>query len=71
MARSPRPVRLAAGIALAIAGVAMLVLPGPGLLTLLGAAHLLADDIPGLRSLLDRLPRPGRVAMPGQVTSAS
>jgi len=56
----PRALRLAAGAGLTVAGLAMLVLPGPGLLTLLGAAHLLADDIPGLRSLLGRLPRPLR-----------
>jgi len=68
MARHPRPVRFAAGIALAVAGVAMPVLPGPRVLTLIGAAHLLADDIPGLRALLDRLPSLQR---PPEVTSAS
>jgi len=58
VARSARPVRLAAGLGLTVSGLAMLVLPGPGLLTLLAAAHVLADDIPGVRGLLQRLPGP-------------
>jgi drug/metabolite transporter (DMT)-like permease len=46
-----RALRIAAGTGLALAGVAMLVLPGPGLLTLLAAAKLLADDVPAARRL--------------------
>jgi len=63
MAHAPRTLRLAAGLGLTIAGVAMLVLPGPGLLTLLGAAHLVADDVPGLRDLMTRW-LPARLAPP-------
>ena len=38
--------RITGGLSLALAGLAMLVLPGPGLLTLVAAANLLARDMP-------------------------
>lgn len=53
MAHTPT-LRILTGLLLAVAGAAMLVLPGPGLLTLVGAAHLLADDVPGLRDAMER-----------------
>lgn len=40
--------RIASGLALTVAGLAMLVLPGPGLLTLVAAANVLARDIPAV-----------------------
>lgn len=42
----PRPVRLLVGAFLVLAGVAMLVLPGPGLLTIFVGLQVLALDIP-------------------------
>jgi hypothetical protein len=63
MAHAPRPLRLAAAATMAVAGVAMLVLPGPGLLTLLAAAHLVADDVPGLGEAMRRW-LPARLAPP-------
>jgi len=50
-----RTTRLAAGTALALAGLAMLVLPGPGLLTLLAAARLVAPEVPAARRLTSRV----------------
>lgn len=42
----PRPLRLLVGSFLVLAGVAMLVLPGPGLLTIFVGLQVLALDIP-------------------------
>lgn len=42
----PRPVRLLVGAFLVLAGVAMLVLPGPGLLTIFVGLQVLALDVP-------------------------
>jgi hypothetical protein len=50
----------ALGVVLAIAGIAMLVLPGQGVITLIVAVVLL--DIPGKRRLLARIVRGPRVA---------
>ena len=47
------PARITVGTLLLAAGVAMLVLPGPGLLTIAGALHLLAKDVPVLRPAAD------------------
>lgn len=38
--------RIATGSTLVMAGTAMLVLPGPGLLTIAAGIHLLAKDVP-------------------------
>lgn len=55
MALSAR--RKTAGIGLLVAGVAMLVLPGPGILTILAALSILnggsEDDEPAVRQLPD------------------
>lgn len=51
-------IRVTLGLATALAGVAMLVLPGPGLLTLAAAVHMLAHDLPFLRPLRERLGGP-------------
>jgi uncharacterized protein (TIGR02611 family) len=44
--RVPKPVRLLVGSFLVLAGIAMLVLPGPGLLTIFVGLQVLALDIP-------------------------
>jgi len=50
-----RTTRLVTGAGLAVAGLAMLVLPGPGILTLLAAARLVAPEVPAARRLTDRV----------------
>jgi len=46
---------LVAGLALLAAGVALLVLPGPGVLVILAALALLATEFPWARRLLARV----------------
>lgn len=57
--RLPRPVRLVVvcttSLALGIAGVAMLVLPGPGVLVLAAALGVLASEFTWARSLLRKV----------------
>ena len=57
--RVPRPVRLLLGVLLVLAGIAMLVLPGPGLLVMFIGLQVLALDIPAAaraeRAVLRRL----------------
>lgn len=54
---------LAGGIFLLVAGTAMLILPGPGILTIGAGLVLLAREFPWARRLVDavrqRLPRSG------------
>jgi hypothetical protein len=47
--------RLAGGFALLGAGTAMLVLPGPGVLAILGGLALLERDVPWAKKVVDRL----------------
>ena len=49
-----RVTRVGAGAVLLVAGVAMLLLPGPGLLTIAAALGVLQRDIPAARRLVDR-----------------
>jgi hypothetical protein len=48
-----RAARIGGGLSLLLAGVAMLVLPGPGVLTIAGAVSLLSRDLPWARRLRD------------------
>ena len=50
-----RVARIAAGVLVCLAGIAMLVLPGPGLVVLALGLALLAQDVPFARRLLDRV----------------
>ena len=50
-----RVVKVAIGFALLVAGVAMLLLPGPGWLTIAAALAILAGEFPWARRILDRL----------------
>jgi tellurite resistance protein TerC len=47
--------RIAGGFALIIAGIAMLVLPGPGIITIVGGLALLAQDLLWAGRLRDRV----------------
>jgi len=60
-----RAARIAGGFALLGAGTAMLVLPGPGVLAILGGLTLLERDIPWAKRVTDRI-RPKRAAQPEQ-----
>ena len=46
-----RIARISGGVALVTAGTAMLVLPGPGILTIVGGLALLAKDVPAAARL--------------------
>ena len=50
-----RLLRIAAGFGLLAAGIAMLVLPGPGWVTIAAGLATLATDLPWAKRLLDRL----------------
>lgn len=50
-----RVARIAGGTGLVIAGVLMLVLPGPGIITVLAGLALLAKDVPALARLEGRI----------------
>jgi uncharacterized protein (TIGR02611 family) len=50
-----RLLKIVAGFALLIAGAAMVVLPGPGWLTIALGLAMLADEFPWARRALDRL----------------
>ena len=50
-----RIARIAAGILAIIAGIFMLVLPGPGILTILGGLALLSRDVAWAGRLVDRV----------------
>ena len=50
-----RLLKIIAGFALLIAGAAMVVLPGPGWLTIALGLAMLADEFPWARRALDRL----------------
>jgi len=50
-----RVIRVVAGFALLLAGVAMLALPGPGWLTIAAGLALLASEFAWARNLLNRL----------------
>ena len=62
-----RAARIAGGYALLGAGTAMLVLPGPGLLAILGGLALLEKDIPWAKRMTDRIKRK-KAGEPGQET---
>ncbi len=72
--------RVLLGIVVLIAGLAMLPLPGPGMITIAAGLALLASDVPYARNLLERVRRrlpadeQGRVSRPiligGLVVSA-
>jgi len=57
-----RVARITGGSTLLVAGTAMLVLPGPGLLTIVAGLALLAKDVAWARRATQRLKkvRPGR-----------
>jgi hypothetical protein len=57
--------RIAGGFALLGAGTAMLVLPGPGVLAILGGLALLERDMPWARRVTDRL-KPKKPPKPEQ-----
>jgi drug/metabolite transporter (DMT)-like permease len=50
-----RVARVLGGFILIIAGVAMLVLPGPGILTILGGLALLGQEFAWAQRILDRV----------------
>ena len=50
-----RIARVVGGTALLVAGIAMLVLPGPGWLTIFGGLAILAGEFLWARRLLERL----------------
>jgi hypothetical protein len=52
-----RAVRIVAGIVVCGIGLALLVLPGPGLVVLAAGLALLAQDVPFARRLLERVQR--------------
>jgi hypothetical protein len=52
-----RIARIVGGFALLLGGVAMLVLPGPGLLAIAGGLAILASEFPWARQLLDAMMR--------------
>jgi tellurite resistance protein TerC len=54
-----RIARVVAGFALLLAGAAMLVLPGPGWVTIALGLALLAKDFPWARHALDRIKETG------------
>ncbi len=54
-ARAEKMGRLATGFSLLVAGAAMLVLPGPGLVTMLGALALLSKDLQWAKDLRSRV----------------
>jgi hypothetical protein len=62
-----RAARIAGGFALLGAGTAMLVLPGPGVLAILGGLTLLEKDMPWAKRMTDRI-RPKRAVKPEQTT---
>jgi len=51
--------RIVAGFALLVAGAAMIVLPGPGWVTIAFGLALLAPDFPWARNALERLKSAG------------
>ena len=57
--------RMAGGFALLGAGTAMLVLPGPGVLAILGGLALLEKDVPWAKRMTDRI-RPKNATKPEQ-----
>ena len=62
-----RAARIAGGYALLGAGTAMLVLPGPGVLAILGGLALLEKDIPWAKRMTDRI-KPKRASEPEKET---
>jgi hypothetical protein len=58
---------MAGGFALLGAGTAMLVLPGPGVLAILGGLALLERDVPWAKRMTDRI-RPKKTDKPEQET---
>jgi Putative transmembrane protein (PGPGW) len=62
-----RAARIAGGFALLGAGTAMLVLPGPGVLAILGGLTLLEKDMPWAKRVTDRI-KPKKVERPEQET---
>lgn len=58
---------MAGGFALLGAGTAMLVLPGPGVLAILGGLALLEKDVPWAKRMTDRI-RPKKTDQPEQET---
>ena len=54
-ARVVRAVRISGGVGLMALGVAMLALPGPGILTIVAAVALLRRDLPGFGAAWDAL----------------
>ena len=50
-----RVARIVAGFTLIVAGVLMLVLPGPGIITIIGGLALLSRDIPWAARLAEKM----------------
>ena len=63
MRRVIRWSRIAAGFVLLAVGLALLVLPGPGWLTIAAGLALLASEYEWARALLDRFKRMGKVVL--------
>jgi uncharacterized protein (TIGR02611 family) len=59
MDRVKKIARIIAGFALLLAGAAMIVLPGPGWVTIAFGLALLAPDFPWARNALDRIKSAG------------
>jgi uncharacterized protein (TIGR02611 family) len=63
LAQAKRVIKIVAGATLLVVGVAMLVLPGPGILAILGGLAILSAEFVWARRLLDavrkRVPRRG------------
>ena len=62
-----RAARIAGGFALLGAGTAMLVLPGPGVLAILGGLTLLEKDMPWAKRVTDRI-KPKKAVEPEKET---
>lgn len=66
-----RAARLAGGFTLIGAGTAMLFLPGPGILAILGGLALLERELPWARRITDRLKRRLRSEKPDSDEAAT
>jgi hypothetical protein len=62
LAQAKRLIKIVFAFTMLLAGVAMLVLPGPGLLVIIGALAILSGEFVWARRLLDRLKSGARSA---------
>jgi uncharacterized protein (TIGR02611 family) len=63
VARAKRLIKIVVGFTLLVAGIAMLVLPGQGILTIMAALAILATEYVWARRLLNRMKEKGREAV--------